>query len=59
MEESGEIQWSIDKPSSVSISLLTKFDTLDDQSVLIHSDGLEEPNLYSKLAAPVGDDFVF
>ena len=41
--KSGEIQWSIDKPSSVSISLLTKFDTLDDQSVLIHSDGLESP----------------
>ncbi|HCR28718.1 MAG TPA: hypothetical protein DIV79_01710 [Opitutae bacterium] len=39
----GKIHWSIDTPSRVSISLLTKFDTLDDQSVLIHSDGLESP----------------
>jgi len=39
----GEMHWSIDKPSRVSISLLTKFDILDDQSVLIHSDGLENP----------------
>lgn len=39
----GELHWSIDKPSRVDISLLTKFDILDDQSVLIHSDGLESP----------------
>jgi hypothetical protein len=41
--ENGGIHWSIDRPSGVSISLLTKFDILDDQSVLIHSDGLESP----------------
>lgn len=39
----GELHWSIDKPSRVDISLLTKFDILDDQSVLINSDGLENP----------------
>jgi len=39
----GELHWSIDKPSRVDVSLLTKFDILDDQSVLINSDGLESP----------------